>query len=212
MRWSHEDDSADEGPPIVSEPIIEEDKAAEAENGYTDVPAQTPRKTKRNSYQRLSNLSDEARLSISSLTLSQDRKGTDSNRSSVTIKGLQVNGTNAGAANGTSAGGSLNDTEFDHALRKFATQRESFLADLDLTAGAIVPNRPRPRPKTQRIVNEETSGTRTGIGSIRRRLSTRNLNSAKRQPSVKRQCKDYPSVGENLSCPSVQSRVMLTGQ
>ena len=194
LRWSHEDDSGDEGPPVLSEPTIEEDQVAEAENGYTDVPAQTPRKTKRNSYQRLSNLSDEARLSISSLAISQDKKGTDSNRSSVTIKGLQVNGTNAGGANGTNGGSSLNDTEFDHALRKFATQRESFLADLDLTAGAIVPNRPRPRPKTQRIVNEETPGTRSGIGSIRRRLSTRNLNSAKRQPSVKRQCKDHPFV------------------
>ena len=210
LRWSHEDDSGDDAPPVLSEPTIEEDQVAEAENGYTDVPAQTPRKTKRNSYQRLSNLSDEARLSISSLTISPDKRGTDSNRSSVTIKGLQVNGTNAGGANGTNAGGSLNDTEFDHALRKFATQRESFLADLDLTAGAIVPNRPRPRPKTQRIVNEESPGTRSGIGSIRRRLSTRNLNSAKRQSSVKRQGKDHPSVGEHSFCTSVASRVMLT--
>ena len=178
LRWGNDEEEPDNGPPAPVEPTIQEDKVAEAEHGVPDLPAQTPRKAKRSSYQRLSNLSDEARLSISSLTLSQDRKGTDSNRSSVTIKGLQVSSTN---------GGVLSDMDFEHALRKFASQRESFLADLDLTAGAIVPNRPKPRPKTQRIV-EEVPGTRSGIGSIRRRISTRNMNSAKRQPSVKRQC------------------------
>ena len=152
---------------------------AEAEHGIPDLLPQTPRKTKRNSYQRLSNLSDEARLSISSLSLAQEKKGSDSNRSSATIKGMQVSST---------SGGPLNEMDFENALRKFASQRESFLADLDITAGAIVPSRPKPRPKTQRIV-EDAPGVRSGIGSIRRRLSARNMNSAKRQSSVRRQCK-----------------------
>ena len=157
---------------------------AEAEHRVPDLPPQTPRKAKRNSYQRLSNLSDEARLSISSLSLSQEKKGSDSNRSSATIKAIQVNSTN---------GGQLNELDFENALRKFASQRESFLADLDITAGAIVPNRPKPRPKTQKIVDDAPS-MRSGIGSIRRRLSTRNMNSAKRQSSVRRQCEfDLPS-------------------
>ena len=141
----------------------------------------TPRKTKRNSYQRLSNLSDEARLSISSLSFSPDKKGgTESNRSSTTIKAIQMNGT--GTANG------LNDHDFESALKKFATQRDSFLSDLTLSAGAVLPNRPKPRPKTQRIVNEDASGLKSGVGSIRRRISFRDMNSMKRQSSVKRQC------------------------
>lgn len=179
LQWANEEEVVDQAPLSPVEQTIEEDKIAEAE-GHANVPEQTPRKAKRSSYQRLSKLSDEARLSISSLSLSPEKKGTDSNRSSVTIRGPQVNGTNATLT--------WNETDFENALKKFAAQRDSFLTDLDLTAGAIVPSRPKPRPKTQRIVNEEVPGTRSGIGSIRRRLSTRNMNSAKRQSSVKRQC------------------------
>lgn len=185
LQWTNEEEIIDQGPLSPVEQTIEEDKIAE-DDGRPDVPEQTPRKAKRSSYQRLSKLSDEARLSISSLSLSPEKNGTDSNRSSVTIKGPQVNGTNQTLT--------WNETDFENALKKFAAQRDSFLTDLDLTAGAIVPSRPKPRPKTQRIVNEEVPGTRSGIGSIRRRLSTRNLNSAKRQSSVKRQCKIGASV------------------
>ncbi|KAG8527974.1 uncharacterized protein KY384_006890 [Bacidia gigantensis] len=179
LHWGDDDDTDENGLSTPFEPTIEEDKIAEAEHAPPDPPVQSPRKTKRSSYQRLSNLSDEARLSIASLTLSGDKKGTDSNRSSVTIKGPQVNGTNAT--------NTWTETDFENALKKFAAQRDSFLVDLDLTAGAVVPSRPKPRPKTQRIITEDAPGTRSGIGSIRRRLSTRTLNSAKRQTSVKRQ-------------------------
>ena len=180
LRWGNDDEDTDSGPPVPVEPTIEEDKIAEAENGAPDLQIQTPRRAKRSSYQRLSNLSDEARLSISSLSISPEKKGTESNRSSVTIKGIQTN---------VSSAGGLNDTDFEHALRKFASQRESFLSDLTLSAGAVLPNRPKPRPKTQRIVSDDAQGPKSGIGSIRRRISTRNLNGMKRQSSVKRQCK-----------------------
>ena len=168
------------------EPIIEEDKAAEAEGAPPDVPIKTPRKAKRSSYQRLSNLSDEARLSISSLSFSPEKKGTDSNRSSVTIKASQMNGM------GFPAG--LNDTDFENALKKFATQRDTFLTDLTLSAGAVVPPRPRMRPKTQKIVNEDDLRLKSGMGSLRRRISFRDISSTKRQSSVKRQCKCEGSV------------------
>lgn len=79
--------------------------------------------------------------------------------------------------------------DFDRALRKFASERDSFLSDLTLSAGAVVPNRPRPRPKTQRIVNEDAGGLKSGVGSIRRRISFRDMNSMKRQSSVNRSCK-----------------------
>ena len=164
------------------EPTIEEDRAAEAEGAPPDTPMRSSRKAKRNSYQRLSNLSDEARHSISSLSISPEKKGTDSNRSSTTIKASQLNGAGAGL------GGLLNDTDFENALKKFATQRESFLADLTLSAGAVVSNRPKPRPKTQKIVNDDDQRLKSGVGSLRRRISFRDMSSTKRQSSVKRQC------------------------
>lgn len=113
-----------------------------------------------------------------------ENKGTDSNRSSTTIKGIQINGTN----NGT---GGLNDYDFEKALRKFASERDSFLSDLSLSAGAIMPNRPKPRPKTQRIISDETSAMKSGVGSIRRRISFRDMGSMKRQSSIARQGKSH---------------------
>ena len=169
----------DLAPAVPVEPTIEEDRAAEAEGDSLDLKGATPKKAKRNSYQRLSSLSDEARLSITSLSLSPERNGTDSNRSSTTIKGTQTNGN----------GRLLSDTDFENALKKFASQRDSFLSDLTLSAGAIVPNRPKARPKTQKVVNEDAVGLKLGFGSVRRRISFRDMNSMKRQSSVKRQCR-----------------------
>ena len=178
LRWRKDEEPTDLAPPAPVEPTIEEDKAAEAEGDSPDLKGATPRKAKRNSYQRLSNLSDEARLSITSLSLSPEKKGTESNRSSTTIKGPQINGN----------GRLLSDTDFENALKKFASQRDSFLSDLTLSAGAVVPNRPKARPKTQKIISEDAANLKSGVGSIRRRISFRDMNSMKRQSSVKRQC------------------------
>ena len=178
LRWRKDEEPTDLAPTVPVEPTIEEERAAEAEGDSPDLRDSTPRKTKRNSYHRLSTLSDEARLSITSLSLSSEKKGTDSNRSSTTIKAPQINGN----------GRLLNDTDFENALKKFASQRDSFLSDLTLSAGAVVPNRPKARPKTQKIVSEDGGGLKSGVGSIRRRISFRDMNSMKRQSSVKRQC------------------------
>ena len=179
LRWpcTNPIEPSDDVLPPPVEQTIEEERTSESENDNTDYVAPTPRRNKRNSYQRLSRLSDEARLSIASVSLSPDPKGTDSNRSSTTIKGVQINGTNG-----------LTEADFDRALRKFASERESFLTDLTLSAGVVVPNRPKARPKAQRIVNEDNGGLKPGVGSIRRRISFRDMNSMKRQSSVNRQC------------------------
>ncbi|KAL9024569.1 MAG: hypothetical protein Q9196_006424, partial [Gyalolechia fulgens] len=180
LKWvnGNTEDNAHDSPQLPVEQTIEEERTSDAENEDGDAAWATPRQHKRNSYQRLSRLSDEARLSIASVSLSPDFKGTDSNRSSTTIKGIQINGNNT----------SLSDVDFDRALRKFATERESFLSDLTLSAGAVVPNRPKPRPKTQRIVNaEDNGGLKSGTGTVRRRISFRDMNSVKRQSSVNRQ-------------------------
>jgi len=192
LSWSRDGDSTDENSTPPGEPTIEEDKAAEDDGHPQDFPQVTPRRAKRNSYQRLSRLSDEARLSIASIASTPEKKGTESNRSSVTIKGIQISGT-----------GGLNDVDFDKALRKFASERDSFLSDLTLSAGAVVPNRPRPRPKTQRILNEDAGGIKSGVGSIRPRISFRDMNSMKRQSSMNRNCKLSEVRGKPLGHATV---------
>ncbi|PGG96260.1 hypothetical protein AJ79_09660 [Helicocarpus griseus UAMH5409] len=150
---------------------IQEDADAEEE---THPPAESPQpSSKRNSYQWLPKPSDEARLSFRSMS-----SETPSNRSSMTIKG-------SNSPNGLSM---LSEGDFDKALVKFAAERDTFLTDLSLSAGAVVANnRPRPRPRTQKIVAEEVNPLKSGIGSVRRHMSFRDMNSMKRQPSVARQ-------------------------
>jgi len=160
----------------IEEDTIEEDQAAEAEVSGPITSPISPKPEKRSSRNWPSKKSNEARLSSQSFA-TVEKNGTDSNRSSATIKGLQVNGPGTG----------LSDVDFERALRKFATERDSFLSDLTLSAGAVVSNRPKARPKTQRIVNEDAAGLKSGVGSIRRRISFRDINSMKRQPSVARQ-------------------------
>lgn len=167
----------------IEEDTIEEDQAAEAQASGPIACPISPKPEKRSSRNWPSKKTNEVRLSNQSFA-TIEKNGTDSNRSSATIKGLQVNGLGTG----------LSDVDFERALRKFATERDSFLSDLTLSAGAVVQNRPKARPKTQRIVNEDAAGLKSGVGSIRRRISFRDINSMKRQPSVARQGGCYPSL------------------
>lgn len=130
----------------------------------------------RTSSQRLSTLSRD----------SEKTNGANSNRSSVTVKGASSPVRSSAVFDG--------NFDFDQALFKFASERDSFLTDLSLSAGAITPNtRPRSRVRAQKIVSEESpsqggSGLlRSGIGSVRRHMAFRDMNSMKRQPSVARQ-------------------------
>lgn len=163
---------------IPTTDTIEED--ADAEEEENALAADTPQpSSKRNSYQRQSTKPEERRLSFQSLAVDpkESHGATHSNRSSMTIKA---------APNGTSF---LSDADFDRALLKFAAERDSFLSDLSLTAGAVVPKPMKPRPKTQKIVAEEvnTNPLKSGIGSVRRHMSFRDMSSMKRQPSIARQ-------------------------
>lgn len=137
------------------------------------------RNGQRNSYHRLSKLSTDARLSIRSV----ESKTSGSNRSSTTIRVTPSPSRALDPNNG--------EFDFDSALLKFASERESFLSDLSLSAGAITPARPKPRPRTQKLVTEDKPASsnplRSGIGSVRRHMSFRDMNSMKRQPSVARQ-------------------------
>lgn len=154
---------------------IQEDADAEDATDLTN--GHSPAPSKRNSYQFLAKPVDEARLSFRSFA--SENRDAHSNRSSMTIKGTQSPNGNA----------FLNDVDFDNAIRKFATERDSFLSDLSLhsNSNSATPNRPRPRPKTQKIVAEEVNPLKSGIGSVRRHMSFREMSSMKRQPSLARQ-------------------------
>ncbi|KAF2467078.1 DENN-domain-containing protein [Lindgomyces ingoldianus] len=159
-------------PPIEVDQTIEEDRALETDTIRPTSAEGLPNGegTKRKS----ARLSFDQRQSIVSTVAGSDSKQSASNRSSITIKGIQVGGSG------------LSDADFEQALRRFASERDSFLEDIQFTAGVAQQNRPaRPRPKPQRIQHEDVGNLRSGVGSIRRRLST--MSSLKRQPSMARQ-------------------------
>jgi hypothetical protein len=177
--------------PLASPPVdetIEEDRALETDSirPTSQDGLSNGGSTRRRSGQRLS----ENRLSVGTITgLDSKSTLTASNRSSsVTVKGLSV-------------GGGLSDVDFENALRKFASERDTFLEEIQFTAGVAqqsrqTPTRPRPRPprvsQAPSINGEDgIANLRSGVGSIRRRLSTMQ-SSLKRQPSTARQCKCCP--------------------
>ncbi|KAI9038481.1 dDENN domain protein [Aspergillus affinis] len=163
--------------PAVTDTIEEDADAEEAHDPRLDGLSRPNSMTGgRNSFQRFSMRSGDAE---------PNENGSSSNRSSMTIKGAQ-------SPRGSSF---LEDFDFDKALLKFASERDSFLSDLSHTAGAITPQsqaRPRSRLRTTKIVSDESpaqpsSLLRSGIGSVRRHMAFRDMNSMKRQPSVARQ-------------------------
>ncbi|KAK3321159.1 AEX-3 domain-containing protein [Cercophora scortea] len=141
-----------------------------------------------------------------------------------------VNGTNgtngANGANGVSGigiglglpngqGGFLNDFDFDKALFKFAAEREDFLDDLTFSAGAKVQARPpMVNPRTEKLKTEEAkqSGRKSPMrsihGSIRRKMSFRDMTSVRKQPNAPkagtkptepRPPSRYPSLNDSLA-------------
>ncbi|KAL2868466.1 dDENN domain protein [Aspergillus lucknowensis] len=164
--------------PALADTIEEDADAEEAHAPRTDglLSRNSSVIGPRRSYQRLSFRSGDS---------DPNANGNQSNRSSMTIKGGPPQSPRASAFLG------LEDFDFGQALLKFASERESFLSDLSLSAGAITPqSRPRSRLRTQKIVSEDSQPSgllRSGIGSVRRHMSFRDMNSVKRQPSVARQ-------------------------
>ncbi|CAG8389461.1 unnamed protein product [Penicillium salamii] len=169
--------AASPGPALAD--TIQED--ADAEEEYN------PDASRPNSmlFTGVSRRSSVQRLSTLSKTSEGTNGGSNSNRSSMTVKG--------GSSPLRASAMFTEDFDFDSALYKFANERDSFLTDLSLSAGAITPNtRPRSRVRTQKIVSEGSPSPggnllRSGIGSVRRHMAFRDMNSMKRQPSVARQ-------------------------
>jgi hypothetical protein len=169
-------------------------------NGYKPNAA---RHSRQNSANRLSKLSLDGRLSINS-TLDELDGNTRSNRSSATIKPVKPAGPNGNgiATNGIAPEGhglglglmGMPDFDFDKALVKFAAERENFLEDLSFTAGAKLQSRPpMVNPRAERIRADEgvPSGRLSPLksikGSIRRKISFREMNSVRKGPTTVRQ-------------------------
>ncbi|KAK4575354.1 hypothetical protein LTR86_001208 [Recurvomyces mirabilis] len=168
-------------PAAPVEDTIDEEKPLETHNESRPITPGSPTEAAK----RRSRYSFEARKSIGSIITAVDTTTSASNRSSTTIKGVTNNGV---------AG--LSDDAFEEALKKFASERDSFLEDIHVSAGVVpTPTQKRQRPRTVRITQDESTlasaaGVKSGVGSLRRRLSTmnsmkRHSGAATRQASVR---------------------------
>jgi hypothetical protein len=165
--------------PTAVETTIEENEVLETESIRKQKSVDELSLADEKALKRRSRL-NETRNSVNSLAGAESI--TASNRSSATIK------------NGQIEGGGLSEADFDNALRKFAAERESFLEEIHFSAGT----QPQPKPKKAKKLRllggggggggggEDSGPIRSGVGSLRRRIST--MNSLKRQPSMMRQC------------------------
>lgn len=106
-----------------------------------------------------------------------------------------TNGNNILGLNGFGGGEGIGfdgfpaDFDFDKALLKFAAERENFLDDLSFSAGAKIQSRPpmvNPRTEKLRAEDADLSGRKSPLksirGSIRRKMSFRDMSSVRKQP------------------------------
>jgi hypothetical protein len=198
----------------VEETIVEDGEPAEDSDNVDTFKRTSSTATARHSRHNSGN-----RLSRSTIRTLEELDGnTISNRSSATIRAVPApGGVNGSDLEGT--GGLLGDFDFDKALFKFAAARENFLEDLSFTAGAKTQSRPpMVNPRTERIKADAASNERLNPlksirgsirGSIRRKISFRDMSSVRRQSTAarpgtsssdcravklsSRQCRDIPS-------------------
>jgi hypothetical protein len=234
ISWSQNTTNLPVNPPSPSFDATIEEGESEGDTPTTSptgkenrTPRAQARHSRQNSWNRLSKLTNDSRNSVGALEELENT--TRSNRSSITIKGVPAsngtivtNGTN-GSSNGGGSG-LLGDFDFDSALLKFAHEREHFLDDLSFAAGAPPPQRPNAFPAARSStakIAESTNGFATKRnqlksvgGSIRRRISFRDMNSMKRQPTTtqaKRTCKfDFQSYCMKLGCPKLDNNTRKT--
>ncbi|TPX15207.1 uncharacterized protein E0L32_004765 [Thyridium curvatum] len=185
--------SYQDAPPLPSPSQLDETINEDGEGELSDTAVNpssqkaNARHSRHNSANRLSKLSSEGRFSIH--TLDELDGNTRSNRSSATIRPNPA----PAAVNGSLADGYIPDVDFDNALMKFAAERENFLDDLSFSAGAKLTARPpMVSPRTERLRAEDgdlsakKSPLRSIRGSIRRKISFRDMTSVRKQPATPR--------------------------
>ena len=167
-----------------AEPDDDDDAASPA------TPMTPAKMTARHSRQNSNGWLSRASLVNSIHTLEEMDGNTRSNRSSATIRPNLMPD-----APEQQQDTFIPDFDFDKALVKFAAERENFLEDLSFTAGAKIQSRPpMVNPRAERIKAEEASGRLSPLksirgsfrGSLRRKISFRDMNSARKQPSAPR--------------------------
>lgn len=162
---------------------VQEDTVKEEETSSDEPPASSPSTSRPNSYDRLSRLSDEARRSIQSIN---GIVRLNSNRSSATIRPAQT----PTLSSAVSPSPAISDAAFESAIKKFTSDRDTFL-NLDFKNENVSKSSPsKPRPKTLRIMPEDLdAGPTRSLGSVRRHVSFREMSSTRRQPSMARRGK-----------------------
>ncbi|OAP55697.1 hypothetical protein AYL99_09849 [Fonsecaea erecta] len=175
-RWSH-----DHLEPIsVDFSIREETSVDNEQSSILQSPRASIGHSRHDSYQKLSQLSDEARETIQSL---HEEPRPRSNRSSLTIRPAAGPGPNARMSS------LISEADFEKAMAKFATDRDAFYLDLTFHPNENTkPARSKSRPKTQKIIAQDEAALvpNRNFGSIRRHLSFKDMSSTKRQPSMAR--------------------------
>ncbi|KAI0014632.1 dDENN domain-containing protein [Xylariomycetidae sp. FL0641] len=177
-------------PSQVDTTIIEDGEPDEESAESTEsVTAPSQKSNARHSRQSSNNRLSKASIANSIGTLEEVDGNTRSNRSSATIRPNPAPG-------GSTQEGLFGDFDFDKALVKFAAERENFLEDLSFSAGAKTHSRPpMVNPRAERIKADETPSGRLSPmkslrgsirGSIRRKISFRDMNSARKQPTTPR--------------------------
>lgn len=196
----------------LDDTIIEDGEAEAADRSMDSSRRVSARHSRQNSANRLSKLSTDGQAPT-------DLDGnTRSNRSSATIRPIAPPPAAASNAAGTSSDTFMPDFDFDKALIKFAVERENFLDDLTFSAGAKIQSRPPMiNPRTERVKADECDigGRKSPLmksfrgsirGSIRRKMSFRDMNSVRRQPTTPKPGK---SPSQLVSSPMFEIEVSL---
>ncbi|KAJ9614267.1 hypothetical protein H2200_002403 [Cladophialophora chaetospira] len=184
QRWSHNTVNTNGSNGLDS--IIQEEVTAENdESSILQSPRASVSHSRRDSYQRLSQLSDEARGTIRSIDSATNSR---SNRSSMTLRATGPTAVPHDARMSTA----ISEVDFDKAMKKFATNRDEFYLDLNFNQPDTVKPKPtrstNSRHKTQKIVGQDEGPAlpSRNFGSIRRHLSFKDMSSTKRQLSMAR--------------------------
>ncbi|KAH6622893.1 AEX-3 domain-containing protein [Chaetomium tenue] len=204
---TYDDGSTPQQPQQLDDTIVEDGEGEDTDSSVATPSRATARHSRQSSANRLSTLS---KLSLSPSILGGESRpledidgNTRSNRSSATIRpipppnfsGANTNGNGFADLNGFGGGAGIGfdgfpaGFDFDEALLKFAAERENFLDDLSFTAGAKIHTRPpmvNPRADKLRAEDADASGRKSPLrsigGSIRRKMSFRDMSSVRKQP------------------------------
>jgi hypothetical protein len=207
----YDDDLDPIQPQQLDDTIVEDGEGEDTDSSVATPSRATARHSRQNSANRLSTVSKlslSPSLSGGEGRISEEDDGnTRSNRSSATIRPIpapdlgnnntdtNTNGNAVFGLNGFGGGEGIGfdgvppDFDFDKALLKFAAEREDFLDDLTFSAGARIQSRPpMVNPRTEKLKAEDAdqngrkSPLRSIRGSIRRKMSFRDMSSVRKQP------------------------------